>query len=778
MKTLIIVESPTKAKKIQAFLGNNYIVKSSFGHIRDLKKGKDTIGIDIEKNFKPLYVITKADKVADLKKSQQLCSDVILASDLDREGEAIAWHLAKVLNLTNPKRIVFNSISKKAILESLKNPKQIDTNIVDAQQARRVLDRLVGFQISPLLWKHIENALSAGRVQSVTARLIMDKEAEIEKFESKPYYKTSAIFDNKLEGDLDHNFDEKDETMSFLLNCNEAIFSIQDIQTKKLKRYPAAPFRTSTLQQEAGRKLNMSSKAIMSCAQVLYENGHITYHRTDCVDISPEALAEIKEYILEHHGNEFLNIRKYKTKSKSAQEAHECIRPTHIDVKNLDETDMSLQQKKLYEIIWKRTIASQMSPCEVEAYTVKIDISNSEYKFLCKAEKIIFMGYKIIYDYKDIDDDDEDDKKSGSKMERNLKLIEKLNVGDILKYKTISSTEKFTKSTPRYTEATLTKKMEDLGIGRPATTASIITTIQDRKYVSKETRKGRKVPCQIYTLNGGKITEKTEEMVLDGEKNKLFPTELGRNVNNFLMENFPEIMDYKFTSNIEEEFDEIAKGKKLWTDVVKDVYQRYHPTVDKLNSQESKVINKKSPKKRLVGKEEKTGKNIYSYVGKFGPVLQVGETDPKFVSIKDNFDVDTINEVEANGLLQFPKTIGQYSNKDVVLKEGKFGIYISYNGKNYSIKEGTNIDEITLDDLIDTIKAKDDKMIKVVSSTCKIMNGQYGPFILFGKSIAPVPKDITDPSKLTFKECKEIVANYKPAPKKNYTKQNNTKKKN
>jgi DNA topoisomerase-1 len=767
MKILIIVESPTKAKKIQAFLGNDYIVKSSFGHIRDLNKETNNIGVNVENNFKPDYIITKTKQVSELKAAQKCCGEVILASDLDREGEAIAWHLAEVLKLNNPKRIVFNSISKKAILEAIKNPRKIDMDMVNAQQARRILDRLVGFELSPLLWKHIANAMSAGRVQSVTTRLIMDRESEIEKFSSETYYKTSSIFHNGLEGDLDKNFKQCEEANDFLNHCITAELNISDIQQKTVKRFPSAPFRTSTMQQEAGRKLNMSAKIIMSHAQTLYENGYITYHRTDCVDISPEGMTSIKEYILEKYGEEYLNVRKYKTKAKDAQEAHECIRPININKENLDDTDLSVQQKKLYEIIWKKTVSSQMSPCEVEVYTVEIDVSKRVEKFICKAEKIVFPGYKIIYDYKDVDQD-ADEKDSLKKMDRNLKIIDSLKNGQEMKYKTITSTEKFTKASPRYTEATLTKKMEDLGIGRPATTASIITTIQDRNYIVKETRKGTKVPYKIYTLEKDTIVEKDGETVMETEKNKLFPTELGKEVTKFLIENFPNILEYEFTSKIERELDEVAKGKQIWENVVKNVYENYHPNVVKLNSVESKVI-KKDVNKRLVGKENETGKNIYAYNGKFGPVLQIGEsgnkTDVKFVPIKEEYSVDTITETVANSLLKYPKNLGKIDGKDLCLKEGKFGIYLSYNGKNYSIKDGIDPANITLEQATDMVKERDDKIVKVFNQTTKIMNGPYGPFIVHGKKIAPVPKTVEDPSKLTLNDCKEFVKMYKPKPK-------------
>ncbi len=766
MKILIIVESPTKAKKLQAFLGNDYIVKSSFGHIRDLQK--ENMGIDVANNFKPIYVITKSKQVSELKSSQKLCSEVILASDLDREGEAIAWHLAEVLKLKDPKRIVFDNVSKKAILDALKNPRKINIDLVNAQQGRRVLDRLVGFELSPLLWKHVTNALSAGRVQSVTTRLVIDKELDIEKFESHPYFKTVGIFNNKLEGDLDKNFTTNDdetikdnvknkEVLKFLDDCKSSEFTIGDIQKKKLKRYPSAPFRTSTLQQEAGRKLNMGAKLIMSNAQSLYENGYITYHRTDCVDLSEEAVANIKEYILDKFGDEYLNIRKYKTKTKDAQEAHECIRPNNISLEDINDTDMSPQQKKLYEIIWKKTISSQMSPCEVEVYTVKIDISNRNERFICKAERIIFRGYKIIYDYKDVDEEDSD-VESQSKMDRNLKIIESLELNQKLKYKTITSTEKFTKASPRYTEATLTKKMEEIGIGRPATTASIISTIQERKYVIKETRKGKKVPYIIYILKDNVITEKTGDTTLETDKNKLFPTDTGIEVTKFLMEHFPDIMDYKFTSRIEGQLDEVAKGKKVWTNVVKSVYDNYHPNVVKLGAQEGKV-QKKDINKRLVGKEQNTGKNIYAYVGKFGPVLQIGDQkdETRYVSIREGFSTETITEDEANSMSQFPKNIGLYRGKDVVLKEGRFGLYMQYNGKNYNVADS----DITIDKAVTIINEKDDKTIKVFNKNTKIMNGPYGPFILLDKTIVSVPKEIEDPSKLTLEECKKIAANYK-----------------
>lgn len=765
MKILIIVESLTKAKKIQGFLGNDYIVKASFGHIRDLKNDKDKndIGIDVNNNFKPEYSISKAKIVKELKDSQKYCNDVILASDLDREGEAIAWHLADVLKLNNPKRIVFNNISKKSILDSLKNPKNIDMKLVHSQQARQVLDKLVGFDLSPLLWKHVTNALSAGRVQSVTTRLVIDREKDIDKFESHPYYKTTAIFTNGLEGDLNKNFEENKQAIKFLEDCKSSTFTIEDIEKKRVKRYPSAPFRTSTLQQEAGRKLNMSAKIIMNNAQTLYENGFITYHRTDSVELSPEAMKSIKTYILDNYGDKYLNIRKYKTKTQNAQEAHECIRPTDINKENIEDSDLSPSQKKLYQIIWKRTVASQMSPCEVDVYTVTVDISNRSEKFICKAEKVIFLGFRVVYDYKDVDNDSDNEDIDKNKMDRNLKIIISLKKGEKLDYKTITSTEKFTKSIGRYSEATLVKKMEDLGIGRPSTIASTISKIQERKYVIKETRKGKKVPYKIYTLKEKSITESEKETTLDGEKNKLFPTDLGKEVTDFLLKNFKNILDYKFTSNVEKELDEIAHGNKVWNNVVKNFYDNYHPDVEILMKQEGKASPKKETQKRLVGKEQSTGKNIYAYVGKFGPVLQIGDNKDniRFVSIKENYTVSEITEAEANQHLQYPKTLGSHDGKDIIIKDGKFGYYIFYDNKNYTINKEDK-KNINLDEAIEIIKEKDNKTIKVFNKTTRINNGQYGPYIIHGKKLVSVPKEIDDPSKLTLEEVKTIVTNYKP----------------
>jgi DNA topoisomerase-1 len=767
MKILIIVESPAKANKIQSFLGNNYIVKSCKGHIRDL--GKDNMGIDVNNNFNPNYIITKFKEVNDLINSQKFCKEVILASDLDREGEAIAWHLAEVLKLKNPKRIVFNNISKKSILDALNNPKNIDMNLVHAQQARQILDKLIGFELSPLLWDHVVDALSAGRVQSVTTKLVIERENEIEKFESKSYYKTIGLFDNNLEGELNKNFENNIDVLSFLEKCKNCSFTIGNTSIKNFNKFPSAPFRTSTLQQEAVRKLNMTVKSVMNNAQILYENGYITYHRTDSVDISSDALNIIKKYILEKYGQKFLNIRKYKTTIKSSQEAHECIRPINLNLDNLNDTNLTPQQKKLYELIWKKTISSQMAPSDIESYTLKIIISNSDEYFICKAEKIIFLGFKIIYDYKDIDiDNDNDNDNDNKKSNKNLNIILSCKEGTNINYQKIISSEKFTKPINRFTEGTIAKKMEELGFGRPATTASMITKIQDRKYVIKETRKGRKVPYKIYTLYLNNIINTNGEITLDGDKNKLFPTKLGKEVTEFLIKYFPDIMDYKFTSKIEEEFDQIANGNKIWYNVVKSVYDNYHPVVEKLKNNKTKITSNNNMK-RFVGKHHITGKNIYAYVAKFGPVLQIGDdkNDISFIPIKEGYDHQTINENEANLLLKYPKNLGIFDNKIIYLKEGKFGLYLSHDNKNYGFNDDfIDKENCTLEQAIDIINNKNNKNIKIFNNNTRILNGPYGPYILHNKKIIPLPKEIENPQNLTLKDIKEIINQYSKSKKK------------
>ena len=758
MKTLIIVESPAKARTIQKILGSDFIVKSSFGHVRDLEK--KNMGIDVNNNFKPKYVTlsTRYKQITEIKSAYKDCNDIILASDEDREGEAIAWHLATVLKINNPKRIVFHEITATAIKNALQNIGTINMGMVNAQQGRRILDRLVGFEISPLLWKYIKTSLSAGRVQSLVTRIIIDRENEIEKFERESYYKVTSLFMNKLCGELDKNFRKRDECLTFLNDCKSAKFTIIDIQKKKVKRYPAAPFITSTLQQEAGKKLNMSSKMIMDIAQKLYENGFITYHRTDSTNLSDDIIGQISNFVIQNFGKEYLNIRKYKTKTKSAQEAHEAIRPTSINRISLDNTDGIIpQMKKLYQMIWKRTVASQMAPTEVEIYQIKINISNRPEQFIAKAEKIIFPGFRKVYDYKEANEDDD---KNGKEIGTNqLKIIESLKLGMLLEYQNIICTEKFTNPIGRYSEPTLIKKMENLGIGRPSTYASIISIIQEREYVVKETRKGKKVDFLIIKLEKEKeyIKEEKGETILETERNKLFPTDIGHATNKFLLENFENIMDYQFTSRVEEELDEIANGKKVWSDVVARFYKTFHPQVDKMNAEANKGQNGKN--KRLVGKERGTDKNIYAYIGKFGPVLQIGEGnkdgDVKYVGLKKDQSIDKITEEEANVLLKYPRKMGMYEDKEILLREGRYGLYLEYNGKNYGFEKDMG-EDITLKQAKECIEKRDKKIIKEIGKTIKIMNGEYGPFILMNKKIIAIPKNM-DPKELTAKDCKELA---------------------
>lgn len=775
MKTLVVVESPAKAKKIQKFLGSEYLVIASMGHFRNIDKK----GIDVNNNFKTTYCITKGNSVKNIKDAYKKCDDIILAADQDREGEAIAWHVAQILKLDKPKRMVFNEITKKAILDAIKNIRTIDYNLVQAQQARQVSDMLIGFEISPILWKYIKMNLSAGRVQSPTTKLVMDREQEIDKFQSKPYFKINGLFNPVdknnssiiLEGDLNKNFDDKKTTLQFLEKCKKEKFTIGDISKKKVKRFPNAPFITSTMQQEAGNKLGMSSKNTMANAQKLYELGYITYHRTDGTDLAPVFIDALKEYVTKKYGENYLNIRKYKSKNKNAQEAHEAIRPTKIENYNLNDDELTGPQKSLYKLIWKRAVASQMAPAEVDIYTCKINISNCLEYFVTKAEEITFPGFKVIYDYveKKNEDDDEFDSK---KNDKNLKAIKSLQKNQLLNYKRITATEKYTKAQGRYTEASLIKKMENLGIGRPSTYASIITKIQEREYVIKDTRKGRKVKTVVIMLENNKIDEKEVDTTLDAEKNKLFPTDIGKQTNKFLNENFDLIMKYDFTAQIEQELDDIANGKKIWHNVVKNLYEKFHPIVNKLDSEATDNKTQSKYNKRLVGKEKGTDNNIYAYIGPHGPCLQIGEKGvnliPKFVGLKPEQSIETITEDEANALLVYPKILGQHNGKDIKLREGRFGKYLEYNKKNYSLSTGkdevekTNNDEINLEEAISLIEKRDEKVIKEINKTIKILNGPYGPYILNNKKIVKIPQDY-NPRELTLKDVKEITEN---APKK------------
>lgn len=799
MTILIIVESPKKAMTIQKFLGSGYIVKASVGHIRELDKKAHHFGIEIDNGFQPHYTISKlkAANVKILRDVYKSCSEVILASDEDREGEAIAWHVADVLKLKSPKRIVFHEITKSAIEKALKSPRTINMDIVHSQEARCILDILVGFELSPILWSYIRGELSAGRVQSIATRLIVDREKEIQKFQAAPYFSVNAKFDNGLYTLLNKHIDNKDITLKFLEACKSAKFIVADIDKKQQKRNPSAPFITSSLQQEVGKKLRMSAKHIMALAQKLYEGGHITYHRTDCTILSEQILADIKKYITGTYGENYVHMRQYKSKAKNAQEAHEAIRPTNINVLSIaDATD---DENRLYQMIWKRTVASQMKACEVDVYHITIDISNQpDYKFIGKAEEITFDGYLRVYNYKE--ESDSDDEKEG--VVDNLKLIKSLKVGTELKYVEINAKETYTKPPMRYTEPTLNKKMETLGIGRPSTYASLVSKIQERGYVEFKSVKGKQVDTLCLSLVKNVIKESVVKTTLDSDKNKLIPTDIGIQTTDFLIEHFKNILDYDFTSKMEEELDDIYNGKKVWNKVVEEFYATFHPIVAKLSAE--KPDDKRMEKKRVIGVNT-DGVEMFVYQARYGPLLVVGD---KKYKLHEGQSVDTFTESDAKTLMEnsYPRTIGEHNGKPVVMKDGKFGVYLEYGGKNYNLKNKDNIDdftmemakelidnkslgdyngkpinvkdgqygtyleyggknynlpkdntaELTLESAIQIIDEKDKKLIKNINATVKIMNGEYGPYISFGaKKFVGIPKD-RDPMTLTLQDCKNL----------------------
>tara|TARA_Y100001958_G_C21242125_1_gene570275 strand:+ start:1377 stop:3629 length:2253 start_codon:yes stop_codon:yes gene_type:complete len=750
MTKLVIVESPAKAKKIQSILGNKYIVKSSYGHLRDLSK--KNLGVDVDNNFKPSYKIMK-DKykqVNILCDAKKKCEEVILASDEDREGEAIAWHICYILKIKpeKTKRIVFHEITKNAILDAIKNPRYVDINMVNAQQTRRILDRLVGFKISPLLWKAVKPSLSAGRVQSVVNRLVIDKEKEIEKFERDSYFSTSGIFKEDISAELDKKFKTRSDAFSFLDGCKVAKFYIRNVETKREKRKPPPPFITSSMQQVAGSKLGMSAKNVMRIAQTLYESGFITYHRTDSVALSKQAVAQIKNYVEKKYGDKYVKVRKFKSKSKGAQEAHEAIRPTKINAKT---EELATHEKKLYMLIWKRAVASQMSEMLVDVTKIEIEVTSSKAKFIAKHEKIIFDGYTILYEKKD--------KEKKKKIDLN-----KILIGNELKYKKIESTQKYTNPKPRFSEPTIIKKLETLGIGRPSTYASMVTLVQDRGYVEKKSKPGKEIEYEILTLFDNVITNKKEKTKLNKEKNKLYPTEIGKLVNNYLMDNFSNIVDYKFTSNLESKLDKVSDGSLDWKKLIGKVYNEFNPKVEELNKL---TYNKK---KRLVGKEKSTGLPIYAYIAKYGPVLQIGDKDVRYIKMPSDKTCENITEEEANALSVYPKILGKHEGHDIVLNDGRYGLYIKWNNKNYNIKDEN---KITLKDAMDIINTSNKKLLRQVSKTIKIMNGPYGPYIMYNKKFASVPKD-KDINELTVDECKELINNKKKYVPNKYKKKSKT----
>ena len=770
IENLVIVESPAKAKTIEKFLGKGFVVTSSMGHIRDLEK-KD-FGIDIENKFKPKYIVTPDKKkiVTELKKLAKEAKMVWLASDEDREGEAIAWHLKEVLNLkpVNTKRIVFHEITKEAILNAVENPRDIDENLVNAQQARRVLDRIVGFEISPVLWKKVKPSLSAGRVQSVAVRLIVEREREIIGFASEAFYRVMGYFQvpdkdgniTELKAELSKRYSKKEEALAFLEKCKTAEFIIEDVSKKPAKRTPAKPFTTSTLQQEASRKLGYSVSQTMSIAQRLYENGKITYMRTDSVNLSGLAINTAKQKIEELHGAEYVKIRNYKTNTKGAQEAHEAIRPTYMANETIEG---SSQEQRLYELIWKRTIASQMADAVIEKTSVSIAISNDKEKFIATGEVLIFDGFLKVY----MESTDDDSNGNGSSDV----IIPPLKAKDKLQMSSVVATQRFTQRPPRYTEASLVKRLEELGIGRPSTYAPTITTIQNRNYVVKEDRPGVERSFDVITLKNGKVTEKNNVEVTGVEKSKLFPTDIGMVVTDYLVDNFDEIMDYNFTASVEAEFDDIAEGKKVWNEMLDKFYQPFHLRV--VNALQN---SERSKGERILGIDPNTGKQVSVKIGRFGPIAQLGEgtTDgegekPQFSSLRAGQHIENITLEEALELFKLPRDLGEYENKKVVVSIGRFGPYIRHDNKFVSLGKGDDPYIVTLNRAVELIEAKRDKDDKAVINVfeedpdVKVLNGRWGAYISYKKGNFKIPKKV-DAQKLTFEDCIKIISE-SPEPK-------------
>lgn len=759
-ENLVIVESPAKAKTIEKFLGKDFHVVSSYGHIRDLSK--KNLGIDIQNDFKPDYIVSDDKKkiVAELKKLAQKAKMVWLASDEDREGEAIAWHLAEVLNLPEQKtkRIVFNEITKNAILEAIANPRGIDYNLVDAQQARRVLDRLVGFELSPILWKKVKPNLSAGRVQSVAVRLIVEREREIIAFRSSSHFKVVGFFEvidanNKkttLEAELEEKFNTYEEAQAFLEKCKSAEFKIIDITKKPSKKSPSPPFTTSTLQQDASRKLGFSVAYTMSIAQRLYESGKITYMRTDSVNLSDLALNTAQKEIHKLFGPEYHHMRQYKTKIKGAQEAHEAIRPTYIDQQTIQGTQA---EKRLYELIWKRTIASQMSDAQFEKTIITIGISNQPLHFVATGEVMLFDGFLKVYSESSTDDEPEQQKK----------LLPPLKEKQVLNLQKIQAVERFPSHPPRYTEASLVKKLEELGIGRPSTYAPIISTIQQRGYVVKEDRPGTERQYRILELYKGKINAKTDTEITGSEKAKLFPTDIGMLVNDFLVDKFGNIMDYQFTANVEKQFDEIAAGKLRWTEMIRQFYQPFHQQVDAVTAVRDVPRNE-----RLLGVDPVTGKNVYARMGRFGPMVQIGETNdtekPQYARLQPGQYIETITLEQALALFKLPRSLGEFEGKEITVGTGRFGPYVRHDNKYYSLTKGKDDPyTISLERAIEIIHEKREKdnnriinTFEYKGNTLQILNGRFGPYISYDGQNFKIPKG-TDPKSLTLEQCIAII---------------------
>ncbi len=761
-KNLVIVESPAKAKTIEGYLGKDFKVLSSYGHVRDLQKGNNAI--DIKNGFAPTYEISKdkKDLVKLLIKESKLAEMIYLATDDDREGEAISWHLKEALKLDDSriKRIVFREITKSAIQKAIDTPRGIDNDLVNAQQARRILDRLVGFELSPILWKKIKTGLSAGRVQSVAVRIVVEREREIDKFEPQSFFKIQAIFEveggKTLKAELPGRFSAEKEARDFLEKCIAADFTVGKLEKKPAKKTPAAPFTTSTLQQEASRKLGFSVSQTMSLAQRLYEAGKISYMRTDSMNLSDDAVKSAVAEISSEFGEDFIQTRKFKTKSAGAQEAHEAIRPTNFSTK---EAGSDYNEKRLYELIWKRAIASQMADAQIEKTNVSIDISTTNETLSASGEVIKFEGFLKVY-IESVDEDDEQENEAKG-------ILPPLQVGQGLDLQRMTSREGFTRAPARYNEATLVKKLEELGIGRPSTYAPTISTVQKRGYVIKEFREGKDRKYVELVLENKKI-EKTENIEVTGtEKNKLFPSNLAMVVNDFLVEHFPNVTDYNFTANVEKEFDEIAKGLKEWNKMIDTFYGDFHAKVDEAESIERKDVNTG----RELGIDPKTGKKVIVRLGKFGPLVQLGETPeegdeegekPQFASLRKGQFIESIKLEDALELFKLPRDIADYEDKKMVAAIGRFGPYIRHDSKFYSIPKEDDPLEITEARAIEIIEAKRkadrEKFIKGFDEDpeMQILNGRWGPYIKAGKKNVKIPKD-KEPEDLTYAECVDLA---------------------
>jgi len=763
-ENLVIVESPAKARTIEKFLGNGFTVKSSFGHIRDLSK--KNLGIDLKNGFEPDYLVSDDKKkvVSELKSLAKKADTIWLASDEDREGEAIAWHLQEALNLDpkKTKRIVFHEITKDAITNAIENPRGVDMNLVMAQQARRVLDRLVGFELSPILWKKVRPKLSAGRVQSVALKLIVEREREIQQFNSKSQFRIEGVFNPggtsaniKVPAEVQERFEREDDALAILNSCNGATFSITGVEEKETRRTPPPPFTTSTLQQEASRKLGLSLSQTMRAAQNLYESGLITYMRTDSVNLSKLAIGASKQVITDMYGKEYSKTRQYETKSKGAQEAHEAIRPTYMS--NV-EIEAGVQEKRLYNLIWKRTIASQLADAVINRTQITIESKQVKYPFIATANHVIFDGFLKVY-MESKDDENQDEEKD--------LLLPEMKKGQIMEQISIKATEKFTQKPPRYTEASLVKKLEELGIGRPSTYAPTISTLSQRGYMVKESRPGLERTYREFVLEKGKISSHTKKESYGAEKNKLFPEDIGIVVTDFLADNFETILDYNFTAKIEEDFDKVAAGKLVWNKLIADFYKPFHSKVDTTLT-ETRPTNAE----RLLGADPKSGKNVYARIGRFGPLAQIGESDDpdkRYMSLAKGQLIETITIEEALKLFELPRTVGTFNGEDIICAVGRFGPYIKYKGAFISLGKDNNPYTVDLEKCIALIEenARKEAQRSIKSfpeEGVEILNGRFGPYIKKGKENYRIPKG-TAPDSLTIEAVKEIIEKSAPGGK-------------